>query len=201
MIEPHFTSPATPEELFAYIIRLARDTREAQKDTQLVRQEVRTALEKFEEKNKSILTKTEAIQNSHAPDAVKNAVRSANAVLDRFKGESDGTLAELTKQADRVSSTVLMRTVIWSLATSICLVVAGGIAVKIAPNPIEIADRRAELQGLQNQIGAANRRVEALKDHLILGTDGRWYVRYAPTTTFCPDPNRPEACGPYVPLP
>jgi len=191
MTEPQFSGPATPSELLAYIIRLARDTREAQNDAQLVRQEVRTALKKFEKENK-------AIQNSYAPDSVKEAVRAASGVLDRFKDESEGTLTRLTTQADRVSSTLLLRTMMSALATSICLVVACGIAVKIAPNPIEIADRRAELQGLQNQIEAANRRVEALKDSLILGTDGRWYLRYAPTSTFCP-PSKP--CGPYVPFP
>jgi uncharacterized protein YlxW (UPF0749 family) len=201
MTEPQFSGPATPGELLAYIIRLARDTREGQKDAQLVRQEVRTALAKFEETMKAVLTKTEAIQKSYAPDSVKEAVRAASGVLDRFKGESEGTLIRLTTQADRVSSTLLLRTMMWALATSICLVVAGGIAVKIAPNPIEIADRRAELQGLQNQIAATNRRVEALKDSLILGTDGRWYLRYAPTSTFCPDPKRPEACASYVPFP
>ena len=73
--------------------------------------------------------------------------------------------------------------------------------MQFVPSLTEIADRRAELQGLQNQIEAANRRVEALKDSLIMGTDGRWYVRYAPTMTFCPSPKRSDVCGPYVPLP
>lgn len=198
MTEPQFSGPATRQELLAYIIRLARDTGEGQKDAQLVRQEIRTALKKFEDENKVILEKTEAIQKSYAPDSVKEAVQAASGVLDRFKGECEGTLIKLTTQADRVSRTVLLRTMMWAFATSMCLVMAGGILVTIAPNPIEIADRRAEFQGLQNQIAAANRRVEALKDSLILGTDGRWYLRYAPTSTFCP-PSKP--CGPYVPFP
>jgi hypothetical protein len=201
MTEPHFSGPATPGELLAYIIRLARDTREAQNDAQLVRQEVRTALAKFEETMKAVLTKTEAIQKSYAPDSVKEAVRAANSVLDRFKAKSEDTSAELTKQADRVSSTLLVRTMMWALATPVCLVGAGWIALQVAPNPIEISDRRAELRSVQEQITTANQQVANLKDRLIIGEDGRRYVKYTTPIKLCVDQKREETCALYVPVP
>lgn len=201
MTEPQFSGPPTPEELFAHIIRLARDTGESQKDAQLVRQEVRTALANFERTMKAILTKTEAIQKSYAPDSVKEAVRAANGVLDRFEAKSEETSAGLTKQADRVSSTLLVRTMMWSLGTAVCLVLAGWISLQIAPNPIEISDRRAQMRSLQEQIATANQEVENLKGRLFVGEDGRRYAKYTTAIKRCVDQTREETCALYVLIP
>ncbi len=200
MNEPHFSGPATPEELLAYIIKLARDTREAQNDAQLVRQEVRTALKNFEEKNKSILTKTEAIQKSYAPDSVKEAVRAASAVLARFDGESEDLIVKLGKRADRVSRNLLMRTAFWAVVTAACLAFAGWVVVKYVPSLTEIADRRAGLQSLQDQITAESSKLERLKNRLVLGSDGRWYVPYRDPVKLCGDNNRQETCALHVPV-
>jgi hypothetical protein len=194
MTETRFSGPATPEELLAYIIRLARDTGQSQTDSQLVRQEVRTALATFVTENASIAKQTKQIQDSYAPASVQKAVEAAETVLASFEGESKNVIEQLKKWSAWIFWTLLMRTVLWAVITSLCLAFVAWLAI---PNIAVIADRRAELKGLQDQITATKTQVEGLKDRLLF-VSGHWYVKYDRTVTICLDQSRPETCGPYV---
>ena len=148
----------------------------------------------------SILTKTEAIQKSYAPDLVKEAVRAASAVLARFDAESEDVIDKLGKRADRVSRNLLLRTAFWGVITTASLAFTGWVVVKYVPSLTEIADRRAGLESLKDQITAESGKLESLKNRLILGSDGRRYVPYRDPVKLCGDNNRQETCALYAPV-
>ena len=101
-------------------------------------------------------------------------------------------LDKLRKHADRVSRNVLMRTAFWGVVTSASLAFAGWVVVKYVPSLTEIADRRAGLESLKDQITAESSKLESLKNRLILGSDGRRYVPYRDPVKLCVDNSRQE---------
>jgi len=148
--------------------------------------------------NSAIVNRVKEVEKSYTPVVVENAVIASKAVLTDLKDQSTTLLEHLTRRTDRVAMGLLFRAAIFTLVVAAGLSVAAWLALRGIPSLNDIADRRATIKALQEQIGTLSQQLE-LKGRLVF-SGGRWYARYAGSPgNICFDASHPEKCdGPYV---
>lgn len=195
------TELPTPKEFFTYAIELASLTKDSLIDSQGVRESVRNTLTKFDTANTAIVDRIKEVEESYTPAVVENATIASKAVLSNLKDQCNTLLERLTYRADRVAKGLLLKTAIYTLAVAVGLCLLAWLAMQAIPTLTDIADRRATIQTLQEQIGPLRQQLE-LKGRLVF-SGGQWYARTDNSTpvNICLDPSHPDKCdGPYVPI-
>jgi hypothetical protein len=181
------------EELFTYAIELADLTKKSLLDSQDVREHVRDTLNQFKKSNSAIVNRIKEVEESYTPAVVENAVIASKAVLANLEDQSNALLERLAGRA----TGLFLRMAILAVAVAIALSLGEWLMLRGLPNLSEIAERRATLKALQEQIG----QLSELKGRLVF-SGGRWYARYDNSpVNLCFDPTHPEKCeGPFLPI-
>jgi hypothetical protein len=192
------TELPTPKEFFVYAIELASLTKDSLIDSQGVREQVRDTLKNFNTSNNAIVDRIKEVEESYTPAVVENAVIASDAVLTNLGRRSNALLDRLTSRTDRVVGGLLLKTAIATLIVAVGLTGLAWLALQAIPTVTDIADRRATVQALKEQIGTLSQQLE-VKGRLVF-SNGRWYARYDNNpVNLCFDPPHPEKCdGPYV---
>lgn len=197
----------TPEEFFDTCIHLAYLTEKSLEAAAALRDETlgrHATFEKFaNEAIKKIDEQAKELKEMYEPSAVDNATNKSQKAVAEFKNETESLLVKMRKGANAVTKGLVLRAM---LGTAAAVAVTGGcmwILLRAVPSLDEIQARRSEIQLLGEDFknfSGKNAQLKSVIENLVF-TNGQYYARFDSTPVrICLDVNRPDTCGPYVPV-